>query len=525
MWHIESRPHKKWCPPKHSVVLISTDGYLAGEKKREGLFTLYTDSVDRGPSGPRKTLRFISNAGWLTIGNIAGDLSGLLYFVILSRYFGLTGIGQYSYAFTIASFMSGLVDFGCSEYGIRECARISLEARRRLMGQLLAIQLSILIVGSIILFGLFLYTSTPYEKIVVILLLTCYQCAMVFAATLFVPSFAQQSMVYPAIARMVSRISGTLTSICLVIWIHTSLALTLIPFPITASILVVAAVISAVYYVGKFSLSFDLSHIRILLHTLLPFAASPFFAEMNFRVGMVMLSQFQGDEIAGMYATSLKFLVLGLWPLEFLALAAYPCLSARYLQKGDHFTQTMSRLLRISLVTGGLLAWMLIFVAPQMLVPLFGAQFVQVIPCMKAMSIIALCYTLDIVSHRLLAAMGLQSKRVKVQFAGIILNLLLSFVFTPIYGIIGAMFSLIISVSVINIACYRILWNIEAIKIEIVGILNSFFTCLLVSVSVGAFTRWFSGYHWLSAVLSMLTFVVMSYTSRNHTNYIPHRVL
>ena len=152
-------------------------------------------------------MSILANASWLTGTRIASDLISVLLFVILTRYFGPAGIGQYSYGFAIAGLLYAFVSLGLQDYAIRESSLLSIEARRILLGRLLGTQLGILVLA---VFGLFIFLliTRPSEEIVaIIILLSGYHVTLAFAQTLFVPAYSQQSMVGPAVTEFVCRVS------------------------------------------------------------------------------------------------------------------------------------------------------------------------------------------------------------------------------------------------------------------------------------------------------------------------------
>ena len=141
----------------------------------------------------------LSNAGWLTGTRLAGNVVSVLLFVVLSRYFGPAGIGQYAYGLAIAGLIGAVVAFGLEDYAIRESSHLSLEARRLLLSRLLGTQLGII---ALAVFGLlvFLLIARPSGEVVfIIILLSSYHVTLAVSWTLFVPAFSQQSMAGPAI--------------------------------------------------------------------------------------------------------------------------------------------------------------------------------------------------------------------------------------------------------------------------------------------------------------------------------------
>jgi len=115
----------------------------------------------------------IRNTVWLSICRIAADLSGLVLFTVISRRFGPTGTGEYSYAFALGAFIAILATAGIEQYGVRQYACLRSEQERAVCWHSLIVTQSIqLSLGLLVLGVVLLIAGTRGASPLVILELT-----------------------------------------------------------------------------------------------------------------------------------------------------------------------------------------------------------------------------------------------------------------------------------------------------------------------------------------------------------------
>jgi len=451
-------------------------------------------------------LTVLSNAGWLTGTRLIGDLASLFLFVILARHFGPTGIGQYAYGLAIAGFVYALVLFGLEEYGIRECSRLSAEERRVFIGRLVGTQLGTMALVSLLLLG-FLYIRVPSASTaLIVILLAGHQAMQALARTLFVPAFSQQSMSGPAIAELVSRVIVICAAIILVLGAHTSLAISLIPFPIGGFLIVILAAASAKRHNGALNVTVNWRESFMIFRSVWPFSASEIVDQMYSRAGLILLTLILGEQSAGIFASSLKFLEVGIVPIFFLGIAVYPTLSRLFAHSDQSgLLQTADSYYRASLFAGGLLALGLYFVVPLLVVPLFGEEFAASESIVKSIAVLGPLIAMNMATMRLLVATHLQVRMLKIQFWGLVILVVLSSALVPIIGVLGVVVGLIGSEITIVFLYLKTLQGRMPIA-NLVKTVMLFAAVLLAAFFVGeAFTR-FSHSLWLPVVASMAVF-------------------
>ncbi len=441
----------------------------------------------------------LSNASWLTGARFFGDVSGLILFVIFARHFGPAGIGVYAFALAMGQFVFSATNMGLEDYAIRECTNLDLPDRQILLSRLLGAQ--ILPIGMfLLLYSALVVIATQNQDLVIAAgILSVYQIFLALSKTFFVPAFSAQEMAIPSILEVSAKIVAVSASLMLLIIFETGMATTLITFPLTGIALLIASAISCVRYVGRIHIRVNIADVSLVLRNVWPFALSIIVFQIYSRADVVMLTLMLGEAQAGLYASALKCLEVGGMPLFYMGVATYPVLSAYFASKKmQKFSRSADLMLRVTLVLGGLLAWVLYCVVPALVVPVFGDQFAATADVSKMLVGLAILLAVSATLVRVMMAAHLQIKRVKLQSYAVILNIILNLVMIPLFGITGAIIASLFAEGMANIWYFREIRKIDsAIAIK----LSATFRLFATTVGLTALTVLIAGYVSQSALL------------------------
>lgn len=447
----------------------------------------------------------LTNASWLSGTRLAGDILHLLLFIVLSRYFGPEGVGQYAYGFAIAGLAFAGVNLGLEDYAIRECARLSLPARRTLIGRLLGIQMGSMVCIAAGLLGFLFVTQASTAKTAIVLLLSAHQFAFACSRLLFSPAFAEQQIVGRAIAELLCRAAIIFSTLALVLGLHVRLPVALIPFPVGGLVLLVIAVISARHHLETLSFCLRWDSATQLFWTVWPFAASVLLYYIYARASYILISFSLGDTATGLYAFGIKCLEVGVIPLRLLGLAAYPQLSRLFEHDPRRFLDTAERMFRATLVLGGLLAWALVFFVPIGIIPFLGARFAAAIPLVKALASLSLLLAVSNSLVRMLFAMHLQLTHIKIYCCSVVLQVLLTLALLPLLDILGAVVASMVALIVTNVLLFKV-FHWEMTIAPLLQTLLSFSVILSLAAVSGVLAAWSTPHIWWPAIASLLTF-------------------
>ncbi len=392
-------------------------------------------------------LRIVSGAGLLTSARVIGDLASAVLFIVVSRAFGVDGIGLYAYAFAVAQIAHLVVNFGLVDYGLREYASAPAAERGRLLANALGIQTALL---AVVAAGLWLYllvTGADPAAATIVWLLTAYLVLFNFALMLFIPPITAQQMLGPALAELVFRVGGTLVAVALVAGLGAGMAVSLAALPISAVLMLVAAVIIARRFEPVIGLGLDKLVAPAMLRATTTFAGSSLIDGLLAKVGLILLTFLQGTAAAGILATGLKLLDLGMAPLLFLGIAVFPRLASSFGKDDADLAHIAEQFIRLSLLLGALVLWGMVFVVPPVLPLLLGAEFTAAAPAVQLMGVVAMLTALDLAAARLLWSLRLQGRRLRIQTIGVVANITLNLALIPLLGVIGAITAAILTLS------------------------------------------------------------------------------
>jgi O-antigen/teichoic acid export membrane protein len=252
-------------------------------------------------------LKITANAVWLVGCRVSADVLSLVLFITISRYFGPSGVGAYSYGFAIATFVYVIGSLGLDEYGVREYARLPADRRPALIADLLGTQ-AVMLTGAVV--GLITYlfvTDASRVTMGIVGSLAAYQLASALTRTLFVPAIANQAMVGPAMAELGCRGGAIAVAVLALVVADSSLLVALSGFSVFALLLIIVGVGSAYRHGGTLAWSTSRRAVAGTVKVLWSFAAAEVMVQVFTRIGLVTLSLSFGEEAAGVYATGLKF--------------------------------------------------------------------------------------------------------------------------------------------------------------------------------------------------------------------------
>lgn len=454
-------------------------------------------------------MNITGNAIWLLGCRVAGDLLNLLLFVVISRQFGPAGAGAYSYGFAIAGFVFTLGCLGIEEYGLREYARMDAAHRPAFLAELLGTQ-AVMLTAAVLGVAIYLALTTPTAATVTIVAaLGFYQMSAAIAATLFIPAMGHQRMMGPAVFDLLTRVVAFGITGISIYFGHASIATALLGFAVAGVVLLTLSSGSARRYNGPLSITISHHVLFKLSGVLWSFASIELFAQLFTRVGVIALTLKLSESAAGLYATGLRLTEVGLLPLSFMGVAAYPRLSQ--LSRGDPraFRRVGRDLLWLTAGIGGFLAWGLYYVAPMLLVPVLGPKYAGTEPVIRIIAALALIQACEVVMGRLMLAADLQVARAVVFAVGAVTALILNIVLIPHFGISGTIYAGIVSYGVI-VALYSVTLRRRLGLANLARVFLSFSASVIAAV-VGAWAATSAGWpYWLCALSAIALFVAIA---------------
>lgn len=398
-------------------------------------------------------MKVVTNAFWLSFCRVLADLLSFVLFAVISRTFGPSGTGEYSYAFAVGTLVALISTSGFEDYGIRQYARTAVGERAALWRDLLASQCAQLVLGLLAFGGFAVAGAIRTANLVVVAELSIYVIGWAASRTFFIPAMAAQAMVRPAFTDLACRLAAILGALGWALLGHPSLPLLLAGFPVAGVVLATLALRNAAQHGALLRPGRSLGGILHTMRGTLPFAGSDILNQFYARADVLLIAYFLGNAQVGLYATDIKFVEVGLLPLILLGTASYPLLSAHAARDPSKFALTAQDFIRLLLFFAGWLALAIHVLIPLLIVPLFGTKFAPAVPLLPYVAAFALLKGGEAAFYRLLYSTHRQNLYFGSLLAGTVIIWSLNYLLIPQYGLTGAIVAAIVSTVVIDAIC------------------------------------------------------------------------
>jgi O-antigen/teichoic acid export membrane protein len=451
-------------------------------------------------------MRVLANAFWLSVSRTAADLLGFVLFALISRRFGPLGTGQYSYAFAVGGIVALIGSSGLEEYGIRQYVRSDGAGRATVWQGMLSTQLLQLGVSAVAL-GIFLLVNGAGGSPLVLAELVFYAISLGCARTFYVPATANQAMVVPALTDFGCRLLAVGFALAMMGVAGVTLPVVLAGFPLGGGALVVLALRNARGHGMRLRLATSWNSVVETIQGSWAFAASSLLNQFYARADILIISAFLGTAAVGLYATDIKFVEVGLLPLVFLGVAAYPLLSETASIERATFERAAQDFVKVVLVLSSWLAVAMYWLIPQVIVPLFGADFAASVPLLQWIALFSLLKGIEVALYRVLYAAKRQTMYATSLFVGTIAIVLLNLALIPRYQLTGAILAGIMSTLIIDSLCASALREWLSARFFVGTLLRVAAALGVTAVCMAAIGRLAVG-HWTVAILACVLFPV-----------------
>lgn len=454
-----------------------------------------------------------ANAIWLSTLRITADLLSFALFLFIARTYGREGSGEYSYAFAVAALTLLIATAGFEEYGVRQFSRVSIRAHLETWRAIVTAQALRVLVTLGLLAALLLVDAGRHARTPVVIELTVFLVGWGLSRTFFVPAMAAQAMKTPANTDLLCRGSAILVALLVGLMSAPDLPLLLISFPIGGVVLLWLAIRNARTFDVFFVPSTSRQRVIGILRETAPFGGSEVLQQFYMRADVLLIAHMLGVGGVGLYASVIKFVEVGIMPLNLMGIAAYPVLSRHAVQDAAVFRRLSRELIRILLFLSGWLAVGVTCLVPLVIVPLFGERFAAGIELLPLLGILALLKGMEQALYRILYANNKQVTYLMSLVVGTVLIVALNFALIPTMELRGALIAGIFSTLVVVLMCAIGIRDLLSIGF----VLSSgcrFTVSLALTALLFISLKDFGAPAWVTAILACAVFPVLGYVTR-----------
>ena len=400
----------------------------------------------------------VGRAAWLLAGRVLGDLGLFVYYLLLARRFGASGIGDYSFAFAFASFFTLGVDFGLRNLLTRRVARNRDEAPR------IAVSVALTQAGfALLLLAILLalsrvlgYSPTLVGYLVLAFLALALQM-MGVSFSAFLEAVGEMRL--SAIAALLQKGVVVVGGIALVIG-GASLTMVLATHVLSGVVYLVIGWRWTRREFGRFDMAFRPRLAGGLLKAALPFLATVALWEVYSRIDIVMLHLFRSEVETGLYAAAYKLISAPLFVAQLVGVAVFPTLARAVADELPELENVFRETLRVLSVLGLAGGVLLLTAGDALPLLLFGDEFAASGRLVRMMAPLFVLEFGMVPLWRLLLAMDRERTLVLLRLGSVGLNVALNLVLIPLYGPMGAVVTSLISEGVLAVAqfvlCLRV---------------------------------------------------------------------
>jgi O-antigen/teichoic acid export membrane protein len=390
--------------------------------------------------------KIVINTIFLTIGQFATIIAGIIWTALFARYIGPQMYGLYAYAQSILAILVIFVNFGFDQLIIRDVAKNpSLALLYLKMAISVKVILAVVIFVGIIVFGITAHWSTLL--IFTFMLVSLITFVEAFMAVSRSELYAQQVMHLDTLT-VVLRSIMVLSFGGLAIWLNLSFITILL-------VILIASVISTAlnYFFSLRTImripaedqtrTLPVGNIFSFVVRSLPFAALLSISVLYANVMVIIIKWLiKSDVVVGEFAAAQRIYTCMLIIPNMFLQSILPAFSTVFVQSVDAFKAMFERSYRFIFILTVPMAFVVWCVAPDIVKFLYGSDYAQAGPFLRVLGL-GLINGVGFVMGPAMLAMDKQKIHAVIYGAALVIVVVAAYVLIPVYGAMGACWALV----------------------------------------------------------------------------------
>jgi O-antigen/teichoic acid export membrane protein len=380
---------------------------------------------------------FIKNTSWVTFATVLGNVMSYVLVVLLTRFLGAEGLGQYSFVLAFSTIFFIFSDWGLSPLLLKDLSR-DFKKADKYISNILTFK-SLLLFISLIIYVLVVFFIQKENLLL----------------SLIVIGFLQVSSQLSGFARTILRVKNKGAAIAYGIFFERLFALIvggLLLFLYQSLLLFIFALFLAqalrmlIYFFFsrnyfRYVFSLDWSFLFNLIKKGYPFILVSVFALIYGKMDTIMLSFMRGDVVTGWYNAGYKLIeTLGMITVLLLTFG-FPLFSKLYAENKDALRKLLENILYYALVLIFPIVIGVFFLSSRILDFLYGFSSIEASFAFKILIVAQIFIFLSEILGVFIASVDKQIIFAKIAGFGAILNIILNFLLIPAYSLYGAAFA------------------------------------------------------------------------------------
>jgi O-antigen/teichoic acid export membrane protein len=398
--------------------------------------TALIDATAPPPPSAEHGKRIAGNFGLLTAFKVLSDTFTFGLFVAMSRAFGETGIGVYSFAVGIGSGFAVLADFGLYRLSIKDLARRDDDFGQEL-ASILALRVG-LTMASVLLLGLTAVILPIDQEIRPVLFIVGLHLLLYGIANgLGAVFIARQDMFLSAGLDFGAKALAAITGVGMILMgLDLVTVVWVLPAATMLQIAVSSALVRSKYNRGRARP--QPAAIRRLCRESLPFFSSALMRYVTIRSDVVLLGFLRGAAAAGIYNVAYRVVFLMMYLPLYASLAVFPVMSRLHHRKSGQAHELIQASLGWMILIGVPASAGVALVAQPLLTLVFGPEFQRAVPILQLLAWLFFLSCLRNMLGTIMTASDQQTERTRLETIAAAIAVVGNIVLISRYGPLGA---------------------------------------------------------------------------------------
>lgn len=395
--------------------------------------------------------RIIKNSGVILFARIASQILNFFFFIYVAK-LGVQSFGAFSLALALASIFAIFTDLGLRELTAKEIARDKTLVSKY-FSNILSIKLLAFVIAIIALFTFANIIKYPELTRNIIYLISISIIFNALSEVIYGLFQAYEKMEFEAIGRFLKNI---FLFFGVLIVVHNNWGILILAlFYSLASIAVLFYVFSV--FLLKFKiikLELDLNFCKNLLKKSLPFALVAIFGTMLHWIDTVMLSAIKGEEVVGWYNVAYRIILVAIFIPSAVSAAIYPVMSRFCLESREKLKILVNKSFKYLTISGVSIGIFTTIFADKIILIFFGTEYAPSIMALRILIWATVMVFTGSSFSILFSATNKQVLLAKIVGISVLVNIILNFILIPKYSYIGASFTTVVSIFLLNVILF-----------------------------------------------------------------------
>lgn len=393
-------------------------------------------------SAKNNTGKVFRNFSYLTIGRILGDLFTFLLFIVIARVYGQDGLGEYSFAVAFAGFFVVFVDYGLTNYSIKELSNVDAFKGDH-YGGILSIRLilSVLICILLILILPFLPIEGNKE---IILLIGFSQVLLIIVESLTAALIARQDSHLVGITDFIYKFISS-AAVVIPALLGQSLVFSLSMLPVTGVVYLLCVYLLVSRKYGRPKILVNINYYINTLKEAFTYALFMLLHQISTRTDVIIIGFLLGASSVGIYNAAYRIIFLLMLFAYFCELALMPVATNLFQNSREElinlYNQSFSIIMLIAIpISAGI--WL---ISEDIISLIFGDEFIESSLILGMLAWLILLAFMKSIIGVFLTSCNMQKHRTRGQWLAAIINLSGTLLLIPLLGLKGAAIATIMS--------------------------------------------------------------------------------